>query len=279
MPKMADRISEILDRIVAFREEEKSWAGSSPIRIDGLAESYRASELRLFAVGEYHLRRDVARFRSNLAEAATLYIDLFERNLGTSLATDMVMEVGLEELSDFSKSDVDKATQNAPADVLHSLLTMVTFKELFNALASGNRKVAERLSKLIGAHLDPEHLCDEPLNHYLGWSLKFLVDDVPDQVRCDWIGRLADYVQARRLTLMGYPIVMQAIVDRNAEVAQAGFAELLEGHRKECRAGKLFGDTEDEIVCVWGLGLANLARWRGLSIGPQDDLTPMDLLL
>jgi hypothetical protein len=35
---------------------------------------------------------------------------------------------------------------------------------------------------------------------------------------------------------------------------------------------------EDEMLCVWGTGLANLARVRGLSITPPGPLIPTDLL-
>lgn len=106
-----------------------------------------------------------------------------------------------------------------------------------------------------------------------------MVVDASEAVRRDWIGRLEGYARAKQPTLIGYPLVMRAILDGNLAAAQAGLAELLKGHRKESRKDKLFGDSVDEIICVWGLGLANLARWRGLAVDPQDALIPSDLLV
>ena len=156
---------------------------------------------------------------------------------------DVVTEVSVDDLFASLETTPVEAVSDDPDYVLPSLLTMVTFKELFNALASGDRAVAERLAALMGTHLDPEQEFDDPLDHHLGWALKYLVDDTPDTVRRAWIDRLTFYVQAKRPTLMGYPLVMLAILDRDLAAAQAGFAELLKGHRKESRAGKLFGDT------------------------------------
>lgn len=279
MPKMAQRIRDLMDQIVAFREEEKVWGPIKNPRTDGVVEESKASDLKLFAVGEYHVRNDIATFRANLAEAARLYVGLFERNSGGLPVEDEVADARLDELLAPREPLAVEGASDDPDDVAPRLLTMATFKQLFNALASGDRAVAERLAGLMGAHLDPEHPHDEPIDHHLGWALKYLVDDAPDAVRRDWIHRLADTVQADRPTLSGYPLVMQAIVDGNLAAAQAGFAELLKGHRKESRKDKLFGDMEDEVVCVWGVGLANLARWRGLPVDPEDALIPADLLV
>lgn len=279
MPGMAQRIGTIMENILAFREEGKSWGSNGTLRTDGVVEESKACDLKRFAVGEYYLRHDIATFKSNLAEAAKLYIGLFERSSGALPVENVVTEVSKDQLFASPKSAAAEAVSDDPDYVLPSLLTMVTFEELFNALASGDQGVAERLAGLMGAHLDPEQPYDEPLDHHLGWALKYLVDDAPNTVRRAWIDRLTVYVQAKRPTLMGYPLVMQAILDRDLAAAQAGFAELLKGHRKESRAGKLFGDSVDEIVGVWGVGLANLARWRGLPIDPQDDLIPSDLLV
>jgi hypothetical protein len=275
---MAERIGDIMNETVAFRERIKSWGNIGSPRTDGSAEDSKADELRLFAVGEYHLRHDIATFRANLAEAATLYIGLFERSSGALPVEDVVTEVSVDAL--FAPQEpAGDAAADGPDDVAPWLLTMVTYKELFNALASGDRAVAERLAALMGGHLDPDQPYDQPLDHYLGWALKYMVDDAPEAVRRDWIGRLEGYVRAKQPTLIGYPLVMRAILDGDLAAAQAGFAELLKGHRKESRKDKLFGDTEDEIVCVWGLGLANLARWRGLPFDPRDKLIPSDLLV
>jgi len=274
---MALRIGEIMKSILAFKEEEKGWGETGSLRTDGMVENNCACDLKRFGVGEYYLRHDVATFKSNLSEAAELYIGLFERGSNSLITPDVVSEVSEEKL--FAVQDTNSSGNSKDGNYVAAfLLSMITFKQLLNALASGDMVVAQRLAHVIGGHLDSEREVDEPLDHYFGWTLKYMVDDCSDSLRREWIGHLASYLQSARPTLMGYPIVMQAIVDRNLEAANAGFVELLKGHRYECREGKMFGDTVDEIICVWGLGLANLARWRGLTVDPHDELIPSDLL-
>ena len=41
----------------------------------------------------------------------------------------------------------------------------------------------------------------------------------------------------------------------------------------------VFRDKEDEMLCVWGIGIANLARWRGLNVDAIPPLIPNDLLV
>lgn len=148
MPGMAQRIGAIMESILAFREEEKSWSSTDTLRTDGVAESYKADDLKRFAVGEYHLRHDIATFRANLAEAATLYIRLFERSSGALPVENVVTEVSVDAL--FAPQELaGDAAIDGPDDVAPWLLTMVTYKELFNALASGDRAVAERLAALM----------------------------------------------------------------------------------------------------------------------------------
>lgn len=279
MPGMADRIGDIMAQISSLMEEEESWESIGNPRTDGVIESYKSDDLKRFAVGEYHLRHDISIFKSNLSHSASLYVNLFERNKGDIPTSDVVIEMDLDELLASAERERFTKQTNPPGYVLPSLLTMVTFKELFNALASGDLQLAQQLARLMGAHLDPEKSYDEPLDHYLGWALKYMVDDTPDTVRREWISRFATWAKTERPTLNGYALVMQAILDRDLLAAKEGFETLLKGHRREIRSGKLFADTVDEIICVWGVGLANLARWRGLPVAPKDELIPADLLV
>ena len=53
------------------------------------------------------------------------------------------------------------------------------------------------------------------------------------------------------------------------------------GHKRQCKGKGLFKDTVDEVLCVWGLGMANLARMCGLELDkmPDDSLIPSELII
>ena len=76
----------------------------------------------------------------------------------------------------------------------------------------------------------------------------------------------------------GYARIFEAILTGDAEQANAGFVELLKGHRRMCKGNGLFCLTADVDLCVWGLGLANLARSHGLDINISDPLIPAELI-
>lgn len=76
----------------------------------------------------------------------------------------------------------------------------------------------------------------------------------------------------------GYPVCFEAIFNKDNEAFEVGFKEVMKGHRVLCRRGAKFGDTEDEIIAIWPLGLINLARMKGMDVSVDDELVPKDLL-
>ena len=44
----------------------------------------------------------------------------------------------------------------------------------------------------------------------------------------------------------------------------------------QCKRGGVFKDTEDEALCVWGVGVANLVRHRGLLVDALPPLIPQE---
>ena len=49
-------------------------------------------------------------------------------------------------------------------------------------------------------------------------------------------------------------------------------------HVKRSKGGGALRDTPDELISIWGIGAANLARWKGLPVSAAPPLIPADLL-
>ncbi len=214
---------------------------------NGSASNSLAGSLRFLGVAEYVLNKNVKAFRENLSEAASLRKRLFER-----------FEAG-EKISP-------------------SYLSMLSYKALLDALAAGDMRLAKELAKHMGGRDEIEREHDHPFDLSFGYVLKsFVLDDAAGMKK--WLGEFKSQCDhSEYADFRGCSKVFEAILDRSAEKANAGLAELLEGHRRQSKAGGVFKDTEDEMLCVWGVGLANLARARGISAKPQEPLIPAALL-
>jgi hypothetical protein len=96
----------------------------------------------------------------------------------------------------------------------------------------------------------------------------------------DWSMRFSTICQqADNSDFAGYAEVFNAILDGNQKHAQEGLTAIAKGHRNQSKRGGVFRDTEDEVLCVWGIGMANLARRRGLSVTRVAPLIPQELLV
>jgi len=204
--------------------------------------------LRFIAVASYVLDKDVPAFRAGLAEAGG-----------------------------FSKQLFDRFGSGEP--ISPSYVSMMAFKELFNALASGDEGLSKAFAAQMGGRDAIEREYDRPFDVALGYVLKSILttDDVAAM----------RYLQAFELACQerensdfrGYAVVLRAILDQDIEAAEAGFREVIAGHQRQSKSGGLFKDTEDELLSVWGIGLANLARMQGLMVGPSSPFIPMELLV
>lgn len=215
---------------------------------NGSASNTLAGTLRFLAVADYVLSKNVGAFRSQLSEAAELRRKLFERF-------------------------------DAGESVSPSYVSMIAHKSLFNALAAGDEVLAKAFAARIGGREAIEREYDRPFDLALGYTLKNLL--APDDVAVE--PYLAMFEGACKepdnADFRGYATVLRAALNRDEEAANQGFVELIAGHKCQSKGGGLFKDTEDEVLCVWGIGLANLVRMHGLAVQPNDPMIPVDLLV
>lgn len=221
---------------------------SDPLKdTKGLVSSNLASALRRIGVADYLLKGDRASFRSHLIEAAILRMGLFDR--------------------------FDAGEAISP-----SYVSMLAYKALFNALAAGDAELAKELAGKMGGRDSVESEYDHPFDRTFGYTLKsFTLDGAISGQR--WLAELkALCSDPDNAYFRGYCDVFEGIQEKNVNRAQVGLAAIAQDHKIQCKSGGVFKDSEDELLSVWGLGIANLARIMGLPVESPGSLIPADLL-
>jgi len=204
--------------------------------------------LRGLGIFEYALYKDEAALRSRLTESVTIAISLFDR---------------------FERGE--------PIDA--SYLSMLAYKDLYDALALGDMHLARSLAQKMGGRKEIERQHNHPFDRAMGYALRAFVlrDREEMQVRTEAFRERCEKRGGKYFR--GYASVFEAILEGDSRKANAGFVELLKGHRRMSTGNGVFRFTPDADLCVWGLGLANLARHHGLDIKISDPLIPSELLV
>lgn len=213
----------------------------------GFCSGVLALTLRGHGIHMYVVRSDKRAFHSLVHESVEIRLSLFER-----------------------------AKRGEPID--NSYLAMLAYKDLFDALAIGEMHLARKLAGHMGGRDELERSHDHPFDRALGYCLRSFVLGDSDQMR----RRLEDFRKQCETKcgrdFRGYATVFRAILHRDSATANKGFAELLEGHRRQSKGNGVFCLSPDLELCVWGLGMASLARRSGLVIEISDPLIPTELI-
>ena len=182
--------------------------------------------------------------RAQLLESAEIQLDLFDR--------------------------FDRGEEIAP-----SLVSILAYRSLFSALASGSMSVAESLAlKMGGRKVDSEE-CVSRFDLIFGNVMKYFTLNNCKKMTfwgvqfasLPWEGKLAGF--------KGYHEVFQAYLSGSFADVEVGILNIIKEHQ---RIG-FFVDTTDELISVWGIGLVNLLRAKGVDIVLDDPLIPTQLLI
>jgi hypothetical protein len=199
------------------------------------------------AVTRYVLQNDIDSFRSYLTKAAQLSLDLIRR---------------FQEGKPISESYV----------------TILSYKNLFGCLAAGSIDVSRELALWL-LKRDPE--AEKKFVHHfdigLGFCLAAFV--LKDEMRMkQWASGFAKECQKKgAATFLGYSAVFDAILESNLVGAQEGIERIAHDHNRLAKG--LFRYTEQEHLCVWGVGMAHLARCFDLEVTGAPPQIPNDLLV
>ena len=250
MTDMLSRLPELLEERREFAPlERKRKNASDPVLDDEGDETVSlANTLRFYGVAEYMLENDIASFKEKLAESAMLQRQLFER-----------FEVG---------ERID-----------HSYVATLSFHELFDGLAAGDFDEAKKLASQMGGHGTIEKEQDNPFNHAFGYALKALVLNDAEQMEKRLVTFHSECEKMGNANFLGYAEMFDAILAGDVETANAALEKIIVGHKKECNDPGDFYCTDDELLCIWGIGMVNLARHRGLAVKAIPPLIPADLLI
>ena len=202
---------------------------------------------RFIGVASYFVHKDVDIFRNQLARSVECQIKLFNR---------------------FMNGD----------DIPRSYVAMTgSVKSLFDSLASGQIELSYLLAQMMGGRVDIEAVHDHPFDRVLGYALKSVVlkDNLMEE-RIEEFGRICH--KKGNFGFSGYYFALKSIVDADVKGANKSLGEIVKSHIKQSKGRGIFAETVDEVLCVWGIGVANLMRSRGIIVEHHSDLIPKQLM-
>jgi hypothetical protein len=210
---------------------------------EGMLYEGTACSLKDVALLAYILNHDVKQFRLCASEAPEWAIVPFQ-----------LKEKGEE---------IDDCTVNI--DCLIHLRT---------GLAGGNFKGTLALAKAMGndRKLDQRNTHIEIIRY--GYFLKaFLANDT--EGLAEWLPIIDEKIIAKgKGFIFGECLVLKAILDANMAQAKRGLDVRCRAYKNMTRHDKVYCH-----LCLEGVGLANLCRWKGLWVEGIDPLIPNDLLM
>lgn len=248
MPPLIERLAEIYQERLLQEQRAVELRKAPDCDSKGHATAGEISSLRFLGVAEFVLKKVKASFCQKLKRAAELKLRLFER-----------YEAG-ERISE-------------------SYVTMLSYKDVYNALAAGAVEVAQALASHMGGSEKLEKKHDSPFDRALGYAVRAFVLNLPEQMQVRTQNFADVCQQPGNGAFAGYAEVFEALLANDLAAADVGLRHIVEGHKRQSRGSGVFNCTEDEIICVWGTGLANLARNRRLPVQGVPPLIPDELLV
>ena len=212
----------------------------------GHRTSLMSGSFRFVAVGQFVVHNDREGFRTNMKESVALILSLFGR------------------------ADERK-------NIAGSYLTMLNYQHVFDAFAACEFELGAELARCMGGRQEIERDVDHPFDTRFGYTLKAVLSD--DDVGIQkWLPEFKKACSGNMAGFLPYAEILQAIVDHDAGVANERFDGLIEGHKRLCKGKGVFALDIDNELCVRGIGLANLCRWRGIPVEARPPLIPDALL-
>lgn len=247
MAKLVDRLPMLAEIRSENRHIIRTNAEDSEKDRNGSCTNMLSLDLRFFAIADYILKHDAKSFKMQLSEAAELRNGLFLRY-----------------------------DEGEPID--DSYVSMLSYKSLFDALAANNMEVAKRLALNMGGREVLEQKYDHPFDYAMGYTLRAFVLNDLDEIE-KWFPKLVVACEESKMSdFYGYAQVFQGILEKNSLLANDGFKLIARGHQNQSKANRVFANSEDELLCVWGIGLANLAFAHQLQIEAIPPLLPSELI-
>lgn len=247
MPKLIDRLPALRQvREKHLSTLEQNYASKEKDK-DGSATNSLAGTLRFLAVAAFALDSDCEIFRSRMGRVAELRKELFIRAQdGESISP--------------------------------SYLSMLAYKQLFCALASGDMGLSCELANMMGGRTDIEAEHDHPFDKALGYALKSAVlSDERQSQHLEVLERICS--DKDNLDFAGYYRALAALANGDENEGNKALKDIVKAHKKQSKGRGVFAGSEDEVLCVWGIGIANLLSHNGLTVECASELLPKQLVI
>ena len=237
--------AKIVEEIREFLNPYLSAIGDPDLDKLGHRTSLLSGSYRFVAVGQFVIYNDRDGFRNNMKESVALILSLFQR--------------------------ADRGE-----DIAGSYLSLLNYQHVFDALAACEISLAVTLAKCLGGE-QLERQIQHPFGNYFGRASKaVLLEDVVGIKK--WLPELRKACSGHLMGFLPYAEILEALVNRDPVVANERFDDLIVGHKRLCKGKGVFALDIDNELCVRGIGLANLCRWRGIPIEARPPLIPDALL-
>lgn len=198
---------------------------------------------RILGVASFYCFGDVAGFRSYLARASNLKLDLCRR-----------------------------ANAGEPVDL--SLVTLLCYRDVLNALASGSFEVAAEICRNMGKDDNASRKFDHPFDRAMGESVRSVL--LGEGGTTEGLTKNASKKGGKNFE--GYCQLLEGIAQRSQTKVQESLAAMAAGHARLVSRGE-FMHTEDRCLNVWGIALLNLANAKGLEVEMNSEHVPKVLLV
>jgi hypothetical protein len=202
----------------------------------GTTASRLIDALRFEAIASYIIDRKAADFRRMLGRCVQLKAGLFD-------------------------------AARSGDDIMSHLVRLDAYGYIYYGYAAGRDDVASRLAALLNGETE-----DEDVDH-AAWALASLTLGRRDAAT-EHVQRALDATEDP--VFRTYTQALTYIIEKDATRFNTALKDVVKAHEKECRARfSAIVDTEEELLSLWGIGLANLATREGLQIAPEFNSAPI----
>jgi hypothetical protein len=163
------------------------------------------------------------------------------------------------------------------AEVSTSLLSMSGMWSMFLSLASGDMALSRALAAKFGGRdaIEKEH--DLPFTRAMGYLVRdAILESAPLIERIGALETACKRAGVREFS--GYVQAFAGMEDGDSKKIQAGLERVIAEYPRLARPNRYFFAQSDKFLCLWGIGVANLALERGLLVMPIPPLIPAEAL-
>jgi hypothetical protein len=204
---------------------------------------------RSIGVAEYVLNGSVSEFRARLSEGGRICLNMFRR-------------------------------YDSGEGISNSYVSMITYQNLFDLLASADFDLARDLALAMGGRDLIEKKNDHPFDYAFGYVLKaFVLRDRSETERR--LGIFKEVCERKAPGgFSGYCELFEDMLSGNSSRSAKSVEALVRGHEKMSKGKGIFALRNDKYLCVWGIGMVNMARaLYALQVPSASPLIPDDLLV